>query len=127
MVGEIRDLETARICVQSALTGHLVLSTVHTNDAASTLTRLLEMGVEDYLLTSTLNAVIGQRLVRVLCPECREAYEPMPEVIEELQLRRFTEDKPIRLYRAPGCPHCQGVGYRGRVAIQEVLIRNNFV
>ena len=76
MVGETRDLETARICIQSALTGHLVLSTLHTNDAASSVTRLLEMGVEDYLLTSTINAVIGQRLVRILCTNCRQPYEP---------------------------------------------------
>ncbi|MBY4678548.1 type II secretion system ATPase GspE [Marinobacterium arenosum] len=121
MVGEMRDLETARICVQSALTGHLVLSTLHTNDAASSVTRLLEMGVEDYLLTSTLNAVIGQRLVRKLCPHCREAYTPLPEMVQELGLNRFSQGE-ITLHRPVGCKQCNGTGYHGRVAIQELLI-----
>ena len=84
MVGEIRDLETAQIAVQAALTGHLVLSTVHTNDAASAMTRLLDMGIEDYLLTSTVNGVLAQRLVRKLCPSCREPYRPTPELCERL-------------------------------------------
>ncbi|MFP2769841.1 type II secretion system ATPase GspE [Oceanisphaera sp. KMM 10153] len=125
MVGEMRDLETARICVQSALTGHLVLSTLHTNDAASSVTRLLEMGVDDYLLTSTLNGVIGQRLVRVLCPHCKEDYEPLPELVRELKLTPLVPGEPVRLCRPTGCAHCAGTGYHGRLAIQELLIMND--
>ncbi|MBM7456039.1 general secretion pathway protein E [Oceanisphaera litoralis] len=125
MVGEMRDLETARICVQSALTGHLVLSTLHTNDAASSVTRLLEMGVEDYLLTSTLNGVIGQRLVRVLCPHCKEDHEPLPELVRELKLSPLEPGQPIRLHRPVGCAHCAGTGYHGRLAIQELLTMND--
>ncbi|TNF04933.1 MAG: type II secretion system protein GspE, partial [Gammaproteobacteria bacterium] len=120
MVGEMRDLETARICIQSALTGHLVLSTLHTNDAASSITRLLEMGVEDYLLNSTLNTVLAQRLVRVLCEHCREAYKPSEGVIREFGLDKLTEGE-IQLYRPKGCEHCGGTGYRGRVSIIELL------
>ncbi|MDP5293434.1 type II secretion system ATPase GspE [Oceanimonas sp. CHS3-5] len=125
MVGEMRDLETARICVQSALTGHLVLSTLHTNDAASSVTRLLEMGVEDYLLTSTLNGVVGQRLIRVLCPHCKESYEPLPELVRELKLEPLTPGDPVRLYRPVGCNHCAHTGYHGRLAIQELLVMND--
>ena len=90
MIGEIRDLETAQIAVQSALTGHLVLSTVHTNDAASTVNRLLDMGVEDYLLTSTVIGILAQRLVRTLCEQCKEPYTALPEMVEQFGLRRFT-------------------------------------
>ncbi|MFC6669233.1 GspE/PulE family protein [Marinobacterium aestuariivivens] len=125
MVGEMRDLETARICIQSALTGHLVLSTLHTNDAATSVTRLLEMGVEDYLLTSTLNAVIAQRLVRVLCNHCKEAYTPLPEMVAELGLEALSGGKPVQLYRAGGCQHCQGTGFHGRVVIHELLQMND--
>jgi len=122
LVGEMRDLETARICVQSALTGHLVLSTLHTNSAASSITRLLEMGIEDYLLASTLNAIVSQRLVRVLCSDCRESYSPPQHVIEELALEKLTDASDIVLYRSSGCEHCNGTGYRGRHAILEVLV-----
>ena len=89
MIGEIRDLETAQIAVQSALTGHLVLSTVHTNDAPSTVNRLLDMGVEDYLLTSTVIGILAQRLVRTLCPHCKEPYTALPEVVEQMGLRKL--------------------------------------
>jgi general secretion pathway protein E len=119
MVGEIRDLETAQVAVQAALTGHLILSTLHTNDAASALTRLLDMGVEDYLLTSTINGVVGQRLVRTLCPHCREAFEPVPQLWD-----RICPDAPQRdrlLYRSIGCADCSHTGYRGRTAIVEIL------
>jgi len=122
LVGEMRDLETARICVQSALTGHLVLSTLHTNSAASSITRLLEMGIEDYLLASTLNAIVSQRLVRVLCTDCRESYSPPQHVIEELSLDNLTDASDIVLYRSSGCECCNGTGYRGRHAIIEVLV-----
>ena len=88
MVGEIRDLETAQIAIQAALTGHLVLSTLHTNNAAGTITRLLDMGVEDYLLTSTLNAIVAQRLVRLLCQHCRQPYAPLPEMLAQLGFDR---------------------------------------
>ena len=93
MIGEIRDLETAEIAVQSALTGHLVLSTLHTNDAGSSVTRLLDMGVEDYLLTSTVNGVLAQRLVRTLCRHCRRPNEALPELIEELGLRSYVPER----------------------------------
>ena len=121
MIGEIRDLETAQIAVQSALTGHLVLSTLHTNDAGSSVTRLLDMGVEDYLLTSTVNGVLAQRLVRTLCRHCRRTNEALPELIEDLGLRSYVPSGPVVLYQAVGCPECSGTGYRGRTAILEFL------
>ncbi len=121
MVGEIRDLETAQIAVQAALTGHLILSTVHTNDAASSLTRLLDMGMEDYLLTSTMNGVAAQRLVRTLCPHCREPYEPLPQLVERFGLDRLTSDRALVLHRPRGCEACNGTGYHGRSAILEIL------
>ena len=122
MIGEMRDEETAAIAVQSALTGHLVLSTLHTNDAAGSITRLLDMGVEDYLLTSTVNAVLAQRLVRTLCHHCREAYTPLEEVVMRWGLQRFAGDSPVTLYRAVGCEHCSHTGYNGRSAIVELLV-----
>lgn len=122
MIGEMRDLETARIAVQSALTGHLVFSTLHTNDAGSSITRLLDMGVEDYLLTSTLNGILAQRLVRNVCMECRERYEPLPELVRELQLDTYTNDNPITLYTATGCGFCADTGYMGRTIITEFLV-----
>jgi general secretion pathway protein E len=125
MIGEIRDLETAEIAVQSALTGHLVLSTLHTNDAGSSLTRLLDMGGQDYLLTSTINGILAQRLVRMLCIRCRRPYEALPEVVEEMQLARFTEEQPVRLYQAVGCDHCANTGFWGRTAIMEFLVMSD--
>lgn len=116
MVGEIRDIETARIAVQSALTGHLVLSTVHTNDAAGGITRLLDMGVEDFLLMSTVIGLVGQRLIRCLCPHCRQPYEPAAET--RLRLGLNGDD---RLFHAGGCLECGGTGYAGRTALLEVL------
>ncbi|MEQ1560570.1 MAG: type II secretion system ATPase GspE [Methyloglobulus sp.] len=121
MIGEMRDLETARIAVQSALTGHLVLSTLHTNDAAGGVTRLLDMGLEEYLLTSTVNGILAQRLVRKLCPDCKKPHPASPEVIKELRLRRFVPDGDITLYKPVGCSSCGGMGYRGRMAIIEFL------
>lgn len=121
MIGEIRDLETAEIAVQAALTGHKVLSTLHANDAATTITRLLDMGVEDYLLTSTVNGVVAQRLVRTLCGDCREPRPALPEMVEQLQLGRFTSSDPITLYQATGCEHCNGSGYLGRTGLLEIL------
>ncbi len=124
MVGEMRDLETARIAVQSALTGHVVLSTLHTNDAASGITRLLDMGVEDYLLTSTVNGILAQRLVRKLCPICREEYRALPELATRFTPLGTLPDE-IRLYRAVGCDACNGTGYRGRLVITEVLLMSD--
>jgi general secretion pathway protein E len=121
MIGEIRDLETAQIAVQSALTGHLVLSTVHTNDAPSTVNRLLDMGVEDYLLTSTVVGIQAQRLVRTLCGHCKEAYTALPEVVEHTGIKRFANGGPVTLWHARGCPHCANTGYTGRVSIIEVM------
>lgn len=121
MIGEIRDLETAQIAVQSALTGHMVLSTLHTNDAASTVNRLLDMGMEDYLLTSTVNGILAQRLVRTLCTQCRQSYTALPEMVDELQLQRFSAAEAIPLYHPIGCDHCAGTGYIGRVSIMEML------
>jgi general secretion pathway protein E len=121
MIGEMRDLETARIAVQSALTGHLVLSTLHTNDAAGGVTRLLDMGLEEYLLTSTVNGILAQRLVRKLCPHCKQAYPAPPELVDNLRLRRYAPVGDIVLYKPVGCPSCNNMGYRGRLAIIEFL------
>jgi general secretion pathway protein E len=121
MIGEMRDLETARIAVQSALTGHLVLSTLHTNDAAGGVTRLLDMGLEEYLLTSTVNGILAQRLVRKLCPDCKKPYQATPELVKEMRLRRFVPEGDITLYKPEGCASCGGMGYRGRMAIIEFL------
>jgi general secretion pathway protein E len=119
MIGEIRDLETAQIAVQAALTGHLVLSSVHTNDAASAIARLLDMGVEDYLLTSTINGILAQRLVRTLCPLCRRAYEPGADLLRQLGLA--ADPGEAVFYRATGCASCNGRGYTGRTMILELL------
>src|SRR5579864_7440636 len=127
MIGEIRDLETAQIAVQAALTGHLVLSTLHTNSAAATVTRLRDMGLEDYLLTATLKGVLAQRLVRRLCPSCKvgetvAAGSPaLPALLQRLPAQ-LTDGAPITLYQPVGCPQCRGTGYRGRLAIGELLV-----
>ncbi len=115
MVGEVRDLETAQICVRSALTGHLVLSTLHTNDAASAITRLVDIGVEPYLLMPSLVLIVAQRLVRNLCPDCKEPYEPSPEERERFKLGQDL------IYRAKGCDKCNHIGYKRRTSIGEVL------
>ncbi|MEJ7620607.1 MAG: GspE/PulE family protein [Aquificaceae bacterium] len=116
MVGEIRDSETAEIAVQSALTGHLVLSTLHTNDAPSAITRLFDLGIEPFLIASALEGVIAQRLVRKICPNCKEPYKPTEEELSELGL-----SGEYTFYRGRGCEHCMGTGYRGRTGIYEVL------
>ncbi len=123
MVGEIRDLETAQTAVQAALTGHLVLSTLHTNDAPSAVTRLLDMGIEDYLLTSTIGGVIAQRLVRTLCPACRKPYEADPALLERLQIA--PRGGTTVFYAAQGCSACNGTGYAGRSSIVEVLVMSD--
>ncbi|MEX2647854.1 MAG: type II secretion system ATPase GspE [Alphaproteobacteria bacterium] len=121
MIGEMRDLETAQIAVQSALTGHLVLSTLHTNDAVGAITRLLDMGVEDYLMTSTLRGIVGQRLVRRLCERCRASYRAAPELVDRLGLDRFSGGHEVVLHRPVGCEACAGIGYVGRVGVFEIL------
>ncbi len=115
MLGEVRDLETAEICVRAALTGHLVLSTLHTNDAPSAVTRLVDLGIEPFLLSPSLLVVIAQRLVRRLCPECREPFEPDAATRERAKLPAG------KYFRPKGCAACRNVGYRGRTAIYEVL------
>ncbi|MCF4164791.1 Flp pilus assembly complex ATPase component TadA [Zavarzinia compransoris] len=122
MVGEIRDLETVQVAIQASLTGHTILSTLHTNDAASAVTRLLDMGAEPYLVTSTLSAVLAQRLVRRLCPACREAYVPTAEALAALGL---PPREDLRFHRAVGCSACGGSGYRGRVAVTELLVMSD--
>jgi general secretion pathway protein E len=123
MVGEIRDEETARISIQAALTGHLVLSTLHTNDSAGAVTRMLDIGVEPYLVASSLIGVIAQRLVRLICPECREEYEPDVEARAKLkECRLAIADLPNgKLFRGRGCDNCFNTGYTGRTAIYEIL------
>jgi len=121
MIGEMRDGETAQIAVQSALTGHLVLSTLHTNTAAGAVIRLKDMGVEGYLITSSVNGVLAQRLVRSLCGHCKQADQPSPEVLSSTGLHRFLPaGQPI--YKAVGCEHCRGTGYQGRTGIHELLV-----
>lgn len=120
MIGEIRDEETALIAVESALTGHLVLSTLHTNDAAASLTRLIEMGIEPFLISSAVDCVAAQRLARRLCLECREPYVPTPPVLEDAGFK--FEGKIPQIYRAKGCRKCNNTGYRGRIGIYEVLL-----
>ena len=121
MVGEIRDRETAVIATELALTGHLVLSTIHTNDAASTPARLIEMGVEPYLVSSALDCIVAQRLARKLCDNCKVAYSPTAEELKALNLEQYDISRPSQLYRPEGCAICSGTGYRGRFAIHEVM------
>lgn len=121
MIGEMRDLETAKIAVQSALTGHLVLSTLHTNDAAGGVTRLLDMGLEEYLISSTVNGILAQRLVRKLCSACSKPY-PAPETVKaEILKKGLSSDENMQLYMPTGCPKCGDIGYKGRQAIIEFL------
>ncbi|MDQ7822715.1 MAG: type II secretion system ATPase GspE [Candidatus Eremiobacteraeota bacterium] len=120
MVGEIRDQETAKTAVEAALTGHLVLSTLHTNDAAGAVTRLTEMGVEPFLCASSLIGVLAQRLARCICPNCRESYTPPVESVRRFGLSAYT-DSEIVFYRGRGCDHCKMTGYRGRTGIHELL------
>ena len=125
MVGEIRDLETAEIAIQASLTGHLVLSTVHTNDAAGAITRLVDMGVQPFLVASSLVGVLAQRLVRVLCPDCRKPYAPTREEREQVGLSDeilAQAGNPAHVYKAQGCPNCQATGYQGRTGIYELML-----
>ena len=121
LIGEIRDGETASIAVQSALTGHLVFSTLHTNDAPSAVVRLIDMGVEPFLLSSVLRGVIAQRLIRVLCPECKKADTLTPAEMETFRSAGFAVDRRTIVHRPVGCPACMNTGYRGRMAIYEIM------
>jgi type IV pilus assembly protein PilB len=118
LVGEVRDMETAEICIRSALTGHLVLSTLHTNDAPSAINRLMDIGIEPYLITPSLLCVVGQRLIRKLCPDCKEAYEPTTKQVADYKL------KADLVYKPKGCPKCNHLGYKGRMSISEVMLVN---
>ena len=119
MVGEVRDLETAQICIRSSLTGHLVLSTLHTNDAPSAISRLIDIGIEPYLISSSLLLIGAQRLVRRLCPECKEAYEATSKIVKDFNIKQEL------LYKPKGCDYCSHTGYRGRIAIYEILVIND--
>jgi type IV pilus assembly protein PilB len=117
MIGEMRDKETCEMAIQAALTGHLVFSTLHTNDSASDFTRLLDMGIEPFLISSTIRGILAQRLVRRVCPKCREQYQPDQEALDQIGL------KPgVLMYKAKGCHHCNSSGYKGRSGIFELLI-----
>ena len=122
MIGEMRDTETAQIGVQSALTGHLVLSTLHTNTAASAITRLEDMGVERYLITSSVNGVLAQRLVRTLCKHCKQPQEVNRDYIEQTGLARFVAADSLGIYRPGGCEACMNTGYAGRTGIHELFV-----
>jgi general secretion pathway protein E len=138
MVGEIRDGETAEIAIHASLTGHLVFSTLHTNDAAGAVTRLLDMGIEPFLVASSVVAIVAQRLVRVLCPACRQAYRPTPAELAKLGIgsfRPFPADPgpgpdsatSVMFFKAGGCPECLDTGYRGRIGIYEILVMDDEV
>ncbi len=121
MVGEIRDKETAEIAVHAALTGHLVLSTLHTNDAVGAILRLLDMGVESYLVSSTLNAIIAQRLVRKICTQCTHEIKPEPALLERIKNDFGVNFSIQKFYAGKGCPQCNNTGFSGRIGIYEVL------
>ena len=127
MVGEIRDGETAEIAIHAALTGHLVFSTLHTNDSFGALTRLVDMGIEPFLVSSSILAVLAQRLVRMICPGCREPYTPMPVELARIGLNSAAVKAPIYRPAANGCRACRGTGYRGRLAIHELMIMDDEV
>ena len=122
MVGEIRDLETAQISIQAALTGHLVLSTLHTNNAASVVTRLTNIGIEPFLMTSALRGILAQRLLRTLCKTCRAPLEANPEQVKRLGLDKLGGGRKPELFQAVGCPDCGGSGYHGRTCVAELLM-----
>jgi type IV pilus assembly protein PilB len=118
MIGEIRDQETASIAVQAAITGHLVVSTLHTNSSASTITRLEDMGIESYLIADSVVGVVAQRLVRRLCPNCKK---PRSANSDEKALMDIPEDKEVTIYEPCGCPKCDNTGYRGRIGVYEIM------
>jgi type IV pilus assembly protein PilB len=126
LVGEIRDLETAQIAVQASLTGHMVFSTLHTNDAPSSITRLRDMGLEPFLITATLEGILAQRLVRKICVDCRTEFDPSPEMLMELNLRPL-DVAGKKFYYGRGCDRCNNTGYKGRMGIFELILINDEV
>jgi len=124
LVGEIRDLETAEIAVQASLTGHTVFSTLHTNDAPSTVTRMKDMGVPTFLITATVEAILAQRLVRRICPECKEEAEPSEELLMELNIDP-AKVKGKKVYRGAGCSTCSNTGYKGRIGLFELMVMDD--
>jgi len=126
LVGEIRDKETADIAIQSALTGHLVLSTLHTNDAPSSVVRLIDMGVEPFLISSSVIGVIAQRLVRKICPYCKKEIPINDEVRKVMEEFKISPDE-MKIFHGEGCQHCKGTGYKGRTAIFELMIINESI
>ena len=122
LVGEIRDLETAEIAIKAAMTGHLVFSTIHTNDAPSTITRLTDMGIEPFLVTASLLMIVAQRLARRICPRCKEAYTPTKEIVKALGLHANQQTEDLQFYHGVGCDFCNKTGYRGRVSLYEILV-----
>ncbi len=127
MVGEMRDQETALIAIQAALTGHTVFSTVHTNDAPATVTRLVDMGIEPYLVSSTVMGVLAQRLLRRICKECKTAFEPDPALLSELGIDNGEARGFGTFYKGNGCAACRGTGYTGRIGTYELLLMNDGV
>ena len=125
MVGEVRDFETAEITIRVALTGHLVFSTLHTNDAAGGIARLLDMGIEPFLGASSVECFIAQRLVRLICPECARQVEPSPEILKELGVSQVSDIAEVKFYEGKGCEECKHTGYKGRTAIYEILVVDN--
>jgi type IV pilus assembly protein PilB len=126
LVGEIRDHETAEIAIQAALTGHLVFSTLHTNDAPSALTRLIDLKVPPFLVASSIQAVMAQRLVRMVCEECKEPFDPEPEIIKTAGLTE-AQMAGRAFYRGRGCDNCRGTGFKGRKGIFEVMVMNSVI
>ena len=124
LVGEIRDLETAQIAVEASLTGHIVFSTLHTNDAPSAITRMLDLGLEPFLITATLEGIVAQRLVRRICVQCKTPYDPADEELYELELTP-SEIQGRQFYYGQGCKKCNGTGYKGRIALFEMMIIND--
>ena len=124
LVGEIRDIETAKIAIQASLTGHFVISTLHTQDASSTISRLIDMQIEPFLIASAIVGIIGQRLLKKLCDKCKEPYEPNAELLKELGL---PENKTVYFYKEKGCPECRGTGFKGRIPIYELLVPDNII
>ena len=118
-MGEIRDAETAQVCIRAAMTGHLVFSTLHTNDACSTLNRLIDIGIEPFFVSNSLLMIVAQRLVRRLCQKCKQSYEPSAS-----QLPKLLQVEKKTLYKTKGCDHCSHTGYRGRTAIYEIMVIN---
>jgi type II secretory ATPase GspE/PulE/Tfp pilus assembly ATPase PilB-like protein len=125
LVGEIRDSETAKIAIQSALTGHFVFSTLHTNDSAGSIVRLIDMGVENFLIASSIIGVLSQRLVRVICPECKYEYVPETKVIDKIRQKSEAGKIINNFYKGKGCSFCKNTGYRGRTGIFELMLVND--